>query len=189
MEKGGRFGLKKIAFFNGGLFDGRQLCDWNQATSDLLIAAASLDWSQIDPTIFGTLFERFLDPDKRAQIGAHYTDPDKIMMIVEPVILRPLRAEWELVKAEITPLAERASGIVPQSQSPGDRRAADVASANSDLKLQNYVINSWIDWPMYAFSIQHVDLETFSTSHFKVSKTLKIESCWNVRPWIFRPKP
>ena len=67
----------------------------------LLFATASLDWSLIDPTIFGTLFERFLDPDKRAQIGAHYTDPDKIMMIVEPVVLRPLRAEWETVKARI----------------------------------------------------------------------------------------
>ena len=48
-------------------------------------AAASLDWSLIDPTIFGTLFEPFLDPDKRAQTGAYYTDPAKIMMIVEPV--------------------------------------------------------------------------------------------------------
>ena len=38
----------------------------------------------IDPRIFGTLFERFLDPDKRAQIGAHYTDPDKIMKMIEP---------------------------------------------------------------------------------------------------------
>ena len=66
----------------------------------LLFAAASLDWSLIDPTIFGTLFERFLDPDKRAQIGAHYTDPEKIMMIVEPVVLRPLRAEWERGKGQ-----------------------------------------------------------------------------------------
>jgi len=36
-----------------------------------------LGHGEIDPTIFGTLFERFLDPDKRAQIGAHYTDPEK----------------------------------------------------------------------------------------------------------------
>ena len=47
------------------------------------------------------MFERFLDPEKRAQIGAHYTDPTKIKMIVEPVVLRPLRAEWETVRTEI----------------------------------------------------------------------------------------
>lgn len=104
MEKGGRFGLEKIAFFNGGLFDGRPALRLESDDIGLLIAAGSLDWSQIDPTIFGTLFERFLDPDKRAQIGAHYTDPEKIMMIVEPVILRPLRAEWGVARARIEAL-------------------------------------------------------------------------------------
>jgi type II restriction/modification system DNA methylase subunit YeeA len=108
MESGGDFGLEKIAFFNGGLFDGRRALPLDSGDIGLLQAAASLDWSQIDPTIFGTLFERFLDPDKRAQIGAHYTDPDKIMMIVEPVILRPLRAEWAQVKAEVEKLVEAA---------------------------------------------------------------------------------
>jgi type II restriction/modification system DNA methylase subunit YeeA len=100
MEHGGEFDLTDIAHFNGGLFDGRRAIRLDDGDIGLLIAAASLDWSLIDPTIFGTLFERFLDPDKRAQIGAHYTDPDKIMMIVEPVILRPLRAEWETARAE-----------------------------------------------------------------------------------------
>ena len=61
----------------------------------LVLKAARLDWSDIDPSIFGTLFERGLDPDKRSQLGAHYTDRDKIMMLVEPVIIRPLQAEWE----------------------------------------------------------------------------------------------
>jgi type II restriction/modification system DNA methylase subunit YeeA len=101
MEHGGDFGLEKIAYFNGGLFDGRRALPLDSGDIGLLQAAASLDWSQIDPTIFGTLFERFLDPDKRAQIGAHYTDPEKIMMIVDPVILRPLREEWAKARAKI----------------------------------------------------------------------------------------
>jgi hypothetical protein len=101
MKDGGDFNLEDIAQFNGGLFDGRPPLKLEHTEIGLLFAAASLDWSLIDPTIFGTLFERFLDPDKRAQIGAHYTDPDKIMMIVEPVVARPLRREWEAAKAEI----------------------------------------------------------------------------------------
>lgn len=128
MEEGGEFDLTDIAHFNGGLFDGRRAIPLGDGDITLLVEAGKLDWSLIDPTIFGTLFERFLDPDKRAQIGAHYTDPEKIMMIVEPVILRPLRAEWEALKAQVIPLAEKASGIIPRSQSPGDRRAADTAS-------------------------------------------------------------
>jgi hypothetical protein len=74
----------------------------------LVLKAATLDWSDIDPSIFGTLFERGLDPDKRSQLGAHYTDRDKIMMLVEPVVIRPLQAEWETIKAQIAQHMERA---------------------------------------------------------------------------------
>ncbi|WP_201159497.1 class I SAM-dependent DNA methyltransferase [Rhodoplanes elegans] len=104
MEKGGEYDLTDIAHFNGGLFDGRRALPLDAGDCGLLVAAASLDWSQIDPIIFGTLFERFLDPEKRGQIGAHYTDTDKIMMIVEPVVVRPLAKEWEAARAEIEAL-------------------------------------------------------------------------------------
>ena len=75
-----------------------------------MLAASDLDWSEIDPSILGTLFERGLDPDKRAQLGAHYTDRDKIMLLVEPVVVRPLLAEWNAEKTEITAELERAEG-------------------------------------------------------------------------------
>jgi type II restriction/modification system DNA methylase subunit YeeA len=101
MQKGGAFGLDHILHFNGGLFDNNEALPLDADSLDILREIAKQDWSAIDPTIFGTLFERFLDPDKRAQIGAHYTDREKIMMIVEPVIVRPLSAEWEAVKAEL----------------------------------------------------------------------------------------
>src|SRR5581483_8141200 len=108
METGGDFDLTKIAHFNGGLFDGRHALPLDSGDVGLLMAAASLDWSLIDPSIFGTLFERFLDPEKRGQIGAHYTDAEKIMMIVNPVIGRPLRDEWSEAKKEIERLVDDA---------------------------------------------------------------------------------
>ena len=110
MREGGEFGLEHILHFNGGLFDDDEALPLDADSLDILRNIARQDWSSIDPTIFGTLFERFLDPDKRAQIGAHYTDPEKIMMIVEPVILRPLRAEWEAAKAEIAAILSRSRG-------------------------------------------------------------------------------
>jgi len=74
----------------------------------LVQKAAARDWAEIDPRIFGTLFERGLDPDKRSQLGAHYTDRDKIMLIVEPVIIRPWLADWAKTKSEIEAALERA---------------------------------------------------------------------------------
>src|SRR3954447_17201349 len=102
MRTGGEYGLEHILHFNGGLFDDDEALPLDADSLDILRTIARQDWSSIDPSIFGTLFERFLDPDKRAQIGAHYTDPEKIMMIVEPVIMRPLNAEWETVKAQLS---------------------------------------------------------------------------------------
>ncbi len=63
--------------------------------------AAALNWSAIDVSIFGTLFERGLDPAKRSQLGAHYTDPATIMRIVVPVVQRPLLQIWEQTSASI----------------------------------------------------------------------------------------
>lgn len=94
MQSGGDYGDEAIPWFNGGLF--AQVAVPPLTTADLveLREAARMDWRAIDPSIFGTLFERGLNPKKRSQLGAHYTDPATIMKLVEPVILRPLLAEW-----------------------------------------------------------------------------------------------
>ena len=65
---------------------------------EILIQVGALDWSSIEPSIFGTLFERSLDPAKRSQLGAHYTSKEDILLIVEPVLMAPLRREWLIVK-------------------------------------------------------------------------------------------
>ncbi len=101
MSAGGDVGFEAVAWFNGGLFDDDSALPLDRAEIETALTAAGLDWSEIDPSILGTLFERGLDPDKRSQLGAHYTDRDKIMRIIEPVITRPLLAEWERVKEEI----------------------------------------------------------------------------------------
>ncbi len=102
MSAGGYFGVDRIAWFNGGLFDDDTAVSLNREDFKLIGEAADLDWSDIDPSIFGTLFERGLDPAKRSQLGAHYTDRDKIMMIVRPVIIEPLTREWQHRFSEIT---------------------------------------------------------------------------------------
>ena len=99
MSTGGHLWLKSIAWFNGGLFNNDSTLPLTGEEIATTLKAAELDWSEIDPSILGTLFERGLDPEKRSQLSAHYTDRDKIMRIIEPVIVRPLLAEWENTKA------------------------------------------------------------------------------------------
>ena len=77
MKDGGAVGFEEVAWFNGGLFDDDTALPLDRPQVNAVREAAGLDWSEIDPSILGTLFERGLDPDKRSQLGAHYTDRDK----------------------------------------------------------------------------------------------------------------
>ena len=108
MASGGRVGFETVDWFNGSLFNDDTTLPLERGDLETVLAASNLDWSEIDPSILGTLFERGLDPNKRAQLGAHYTDRDKIMLLVEPVVFRPLLAEWEAEKNAIAAELERA---------------------------------------------------------------------------------
>ncbi|MCE9549787.1 MAG: class I SAM-dependent DNA methyltransferase [Betaproteobacteria bacterium] len=101
MRKGGDFALEDIYWFNGGLFEKIESLPLETSEIKILHEAAKLDWSDIEPSIFGTLFERGLDPSKRSQLGAHYTDQQSIMRIIKPVIVEPLAKEWETARIEI----------------------------------------------------------------------------------------
>lgn len=108
MATGGDIDFMPIDWFNGGLFTDSSVLPVSDEDIEQLLSAARRDWSQIDPSILGTLFERGLDPAKRSQLGAHYTDRDKIMMIVRPVIIEPLETEWIDALARITALVQNA---------------------------------------------------------------------------------
>ncbi len=101
MNKGGDVAFENVPWFNGGLFDDDAALPLTNEDLKTLHDACVLDWSSIEPSIFGTLFERGLDPSKRSQLGAHYTDPDTIMKIVRPVVADPWLREWEAEKAEL----------------------------------------------------------------------------------------
>lgn len=101
MRDGGFFGISRVPRFNGGLFERDVVLPLNADELMFLYEAARLDWKDIEPAIFGTLFERFLDPAKRAQLGAHYTSRDDILLIVDPVVMAPLRREWAAVRTQL----------------------------------------------------------------------------------------
>ncbi|CAE6864978.1 hypothetical protein R69746_08036 [Paraburkholderia aspalathi] len=107
MRKGGYFGPDEIDWFNGGLFGDVAPIDLGPPLINVLLDASRLDWSHVNPSILGTLFERGLDPAKRGQLGAHYTDAESILRILHPVIEAPLMAEWAAAKDEIGPLMAR----------------------------------------------------------------------------------
>ena len=94
MAEGDYFGEHQIRYFDGGLFDGDSTLDMDSDGIAILQGITQLDWSAIEPAIFGTLFTRSLDPAQPAKLGAQYTSKEDILLIVEPVLMTPLRREW-----------------------------------------------------------------------------------------------
>ena len=107
MADGDTFGEHTIRYFDGGLFDNAAVLDMDIDALAILHPVTNLDWSAIEPAILGTLFTRSLDPAKRAQLGAHYTSRDDILLIVEPVLMQPLRREWAEIKERALALANK----------------------------------------------------------------------------------
>ena len=103
-EAGRYYGNDRVEWFNGGLFDDASVLELDRDELRAVGEAAGLDWAQVEPAILGTLFERGLDPAKRGQLGAHYTDRAKIMLVVEPVVMEPLRREFEAMRARVEAL-------------------------------------------------------------------------------------
>ena len=133
MNNGDLFGLHDIVRFNGGLFKNIDVPQLDIMNLTELRNAAALNWSAIDVSIFGTLFERGLDPAKRSQLGAHYTDPATIMRIIEPVLQRPLLQIWELLVQELI-------GLMAKSKAKNDKnyKLAEVKFIAWLVQLKNY---------------------------------------------------
>ncbi len=107
MREGGYFGVDRVPCFDGWLFNDDEVLPLNADELTLLADAARHDWTEVEPGIFGTLFERGLDRAKRAQLGAHYTSREDILLIVEPVLLQPLRREWAEIKTGLVALRDQ----------------------------------------------------------------------------------
>ena len=128
MATGGYFGADEIKHFNGRLFDQAAVHALDVDGLEILRQVAALDWSSIEPSIFGTLFTRSLDPSKRAQLGAQYTSKEDILLILEPVLMAPLRRRWAEVQQQAHALAAQ-------------RKAATGAKKNKlDMQLRDLLI-------------------------------------------------
>jgi len=110
MREGGQFVMRPVPRFNGRLFEDSDVPEeiHSQHIRDLE-ELDSLNWADVEPAIFGTLFERILDPSLRQLLGAHYTSRADIELIVQPVLMAPLERDWERVEAAVEELANGAS--------------------------------------------------------------------------------
>jgi type I restriction-modification system DNA methylase subunit len=103
--------LAKFPYINGALFEGNlKPCYFDEATRNTLIECAQMDWSEISPAIFGSLFQAVMHDEedtgkaktkKRREFGAHYTSEQNILKTIKPLFLDDLSAEFEKISINL----------------------------------------------------------------------------------------
>lgn len=89
--------LADFPYVNGGLFkDDIQVPKFTRKSRRILIeCGAELDWSDINPDIFGSMFQAVVHTEQRSTMGQHYTSVPNIMKVIEPLFLNDLYEELE----------------------------------------------------------------------------------------------
>ncbi|TXJ08788.1 MAG: class I SAM-dependent DNA methyltransferase [Afipia sp.] len=90
---------KEVRKFNGEFFRHKAAMPLGREEIGELRQAASYNWKEVDPSIFGTLVEQALDPVERQRLGAHYTPRAYVERLVIATIIEPLREDWRNVQA------------------------------------------------------------------------------------------
>jgi hypothetical protein len=90
---------EKLLKFNGKLFKNAAALPLTSNEVKLLRKAASANWRDLEPAIFGSLFEQALDRDERKRLGAHYTPRQYVERLVNATIMEPLNQDWAATQA------------------------------------------------------------------------------------------
>lgn len=88
--------LTAFRYVNGGLFaSDERVPELGLKGRRLLLECSAMDWSEINPDIFGSMFQAVIDVEQRSRLGQHYTSYSNIMKVIRPLFLEPLRSELE----------------------------------------------------------------------------------------------
>lgn len=120
---------QRVLRFNGKLFKGAQALPLTKIEIMLLKQAASADWRDLEPAIFGTLFEQALTPAERKRLGAHYTPRAYVERLVNATIMEPLIEDWAAAQSA----AERA--IRAGSRTAAIREIEDFLKSLSEIRV------------------------------------------------------
>lgn len=87
---------RSFPYVNGGLFSGSADAPrFSKIARSYLLHVGSLDWTKINPDIFGSMIQAVADDEERGALGMHYTSVPNILKVLNPLFLDDLRAKLE----------------------------------------------------------------------------------------------
>lgn len=95
----------KFPYVNGSLFETTlDVPKFNRVVRRLLLECGALDWTDINPDIFGSMIQTIAEPGARGDLGMHYTSVPNIMKVLQPLFLDELNAAYEKAQGSVAKL-------------------------------------------------------------------------------------
>ena len=130
-------------YVNGGLFaDEVEIPNFTEEIKFMLLFDASqeTDWSGISPTIFGGIFESTLNPETRRSGGMHYTSPENIHKVIDPLFLDALREEFDGIRLNDSLIGKKRKQALQAFRNKiGSLRFLDPACGSGNFLTETYL--------------------------------------------------
>ena len=134
--------LKRLPYMNGGLFRERTEIpplDETFRTTLLVEGCQEFDWSGVSPTVFGSIFEGALSHDHRRANGQHFTSPENIHKVIDPLFMDGLEAGLEEAKAKPVAGGARRKALEELHERFGRVSVLDPACGSGNFLTESYM--------------------------------------------------
>ena len=134
--------LKEFPYVNGGLFEDEEI-EIPMFTEDIMSlllqnASSDFDWSGINPTIFGAVFESTLNQETRRSNGMHYTSIENIHKVIDPLFLDSLKEEADRIR-NVSNRETRKKYFADFRKKLGELRFLDPACGSGNFLTETYL--------------------------------------------------
>lgn len=134
--------LKKLPYMNGGLFrEKTEIPPLSENFRHTLIVEGcqEFDWSGVSPTVFGFIFEGALSHDHRRANGQHFTGPENIHKVIDPLFLDGLKAEFDEACAKPVAGGARTRALKDLHKKIGSISILDPAAGSGNFLTESYL--------------------------------------------------
>ena len=131
--------LASFPYVNGGLFQADEpVPDFDARTRRLLLECGKLDWSEINPDIFGSMFQSVINPAQRSRLGQHYTSVPNIMKAIRPLFLDDFQAAFQGIFKRFSSDEGRLKALYGLSMRLGNIKIYDPACGSGNFLIIAY---------------------------------------------------
>lgn len=165
--------LTAFPYVNGGLFSSDQpIPELGKKGRRILLECGTMDWSEINPDIFGSMFQAVIDVEQRSRLGQHYTSYSNIMKVIQPLFLDSLQAELD--KQLQVAMNKRAKGLQALLVRMGQIKVFDPACGSGNFLIVAYKELRKLEMAVIK-ALEEVDPQGFAMSGLHLSQFYGIE--------------